>query len=71
MVLLASGVQEQLQVASPKVREKGRGRVRRKWAQTGCMETGGGGPERVRRHTIPVERVLGGSIVVVVVTIGR
>ena len=33
MVLLASGVQMQLQVASPKVREKGRGRVR-KWAQT-------------------------------------
>jgi hypothetical protein len=30
MVLLASGVQEQLQVASPKVREKGRGPVR-KW----------------------------------------
>jgi hypothetical protein len=38
MVLLASGVQMQLQVASPKVREKGRGRVRRKWAQTGCIE---------------------------------
>ena len=38
MVLQASGVREQLQVASPKVRENGRGLVR-KCAQTGCNAT--------------------------------
>lgn len=37
-VLLASGVQMQLQVASPKVREKGSRGLVRKWARRGVLK---------------------------------
>jgi len=46
MVLQASGVQMQLQVASPKVRENlGPGSCA-EVGSTGCIETGGGRPSK-------------------------